>query len=85
MTIGTTMKNKSHTIPAGEFKAKCLNIMDQVNEQRIPIIITKHGIPVAKLVPIETKSFNIFGCLKDNITINDDIIEPIDVKWDAEQ
>jgi prevent-host-death family protein len=39
-------------IPAGEFKAKCLKIMDQVKNYHEEIIITKHGKPVAKLVPI---------------------------------
>jgi prevent-host-death family protein len=79
------MSNKSYKIAAGEFKAKCLNLMDQVDEQRIAITITKHGVPVAKLVPIEKESFDIFGCLKNNLTINADIIEPIDEQWDADQ
>ncbi|MCK4609301.1 MAG: type II toxin-antitoxin system prevent-host-death family antitoxin, partial [Gammaproteobacteria bacterium] len=34
-------------IPAGQFKAKCLHLMDQVKEQKIQIIITKRGEPVA--------------------------------------
>jgi prevent-host-death family protein len=38
-------------IPAGEFKAKCLKLMDQVARSGVPIVITKHGKPVAKLVP----------------------------------
>jgi len=42
-------------IPAGEFKAKCLKIMDQVKNYHEEIIITKHGKPVAKLVPVEEK------------------------------
>ena len=79
------MNSKIQKIPAGEFKAKCLNLMDKVSENRTPIIITKRGIPVAKLVPIEEKAFDIFGCLKNNVTINGDIIEPIDEKWNADQ
>ena len=43
-------------MPAGEFKAKCLKIMDQVKNYHEEIIITKHGKPVAKLVPVEEKS-----------------------------
>ncbi len=73
------------TIQAGEFKAKCLQIMDEVNEKHISITITKHGIPVAKLVPIEKTAKSAFGCLKDTVNIQADIIAPLDVEWDADQ
>lgn len=39
------------TIPAGEFKAKCLRLMDEVSETGVPIVITKRGKPVSRLVP----------------------------------
>ena len=39
--------NKVKHIPAGEFKAKCLKLMDQVNESQHEVVITKHGKPVA--------------------------------------
>ena len=39
-------------VPATEFKANCLRLMDEVAKQRRPIVITKRGKPVAKLVPI---------------------------------
>ena len=42
-------------IAAGEFKAKCLQLMDKVNIHAEEIVITKHGKPVAKLVPIDQK------------------------------
>lgn len=73
-------------IAAGEFKAKCLKLMDQVKESNIEIVITKHGKPVAKLSPIEEKKTDIFGCMKGSVEILGDIISPIDVEWtfDAE-
>lgn len=40
-------------IAAGEFKAKCLALLDDVAELGREIVITKRGKPVAKLVPIE--------------------------------
>lgn len=40
-------------IPAGQFKAKCLQIMDQVARSRQPVTITKRGKPVAKIVPAD--------------------------------
>ncbi len=71
-------------IPAGEFKAKCLKLMDQVRESGQEIVITKRGKPVAKLVPLEPKERPpLFGCMKGSIEILGDIISPIDVEWDA--
>jgi len=43
-------------MPAGSFKAKCLAIMDQVQAKHEAEVITKHGKPVAKLVPVRTNS-----------------------------
>ena len=71
-------------IPAGEFKAKCLKLMDQVRESGREIVITKRGKPVAKLVPLEPKERPpLFGCMKGTFEITGDIISPIDVEWDA--
>ncbi len=70
-------------IPAGEFKAKCLKLMDQVAKTREPIIITKHGKPVAKLAPVENEVKSLFGYMKGTVTILGDIVSPIDEKWSA--
>lgn len=77
------MKPTTISIQAGAFKAKCLQIMDEVNEKHISIIITKHGVPVAKLTPIEDTPVDFFGCLKGTVTIKKDIISPIDTELDA--
>lgn len=62
---------------AGEFKAKCLAVMDQVSESGEPVLITKHGKPVAKLVPAESKGDDIFGYMAGKVKIVGDIVEPI--------
>lgn len=76
------MKN-TESIPAGEFKAKCLRLMDQVNGTGRPIIITKRGEPVAQLIPFEAQNRQAFGCLKGTVTIISDITGPIDEAWNA--
>ena len=38
---------------ASRFKAECLAIHDQVEELRISVTVTKHGRPVARVVPLE--------------------------------
>ena len=72
-------------IQAGEFKAKCLQLMDEVNEKHVSFTITKHGKPVAKLVPLDKASKSAFGCLKNTVSIQEDIIGPIDIEWDADK
>jgi prevent-host-death family protein len=64
------------TIPAGEFKAHCLAIMDEVQAKRQAVVITKRGKPVAKLVPIEKEKDDIFGFFKGKIKVTGDIVSP---------
>ena len=74
------------TIPAGEFKQHCLRLMDVVRRKRQPIVITKRGRPIAKLVPIEEDvATDVLGILSDSIEITGDIIAPIAPSgaWDA--
>ena len=64
-------------IPATEFKAKCLELMNRVAQRRESFVITKRGKPVAKLVPIEKKpNDSIFGWLRGKGSITGDIIRP---------
>lgn len=65
------------TMRAGEFKARCLRVMDQVRATRQPVVITKRGRPVAKLVPLDTRGDDIFGCLKGVVEIVGDIESPL--------
>jgi prevent-host-death family protein len=69
-------------IGAGEFKAKCLQLIDEVAEHRQPLIITKHGRPRAKLVPMENTR-PLFGIMEGSVTREGDIVSPLDVHWDA--
>jgi prevent-host-death family protein len=79
------MNDTIRRVPAAEFKANCLRLMDQVAQQRRPIIITKRGKPVAKLAPVEEEPVDIFGRMAGTITIRGDIINPIeDVEWTAD-
>ena len=64
-------------IPAGEFKAQCLAIMDQVLHSGEPVVITKHGKPVVKLVPAENRVDDIFDYMAGKVKIVGDIVGPI--------
>ena len=72
----------SKQIPAGEFKAKCLALIDEVNRTGQELVITKRGKPLAKLisVPLAGKRESIIGRLEGIIKINgdpDDLVNPI--------
>jgi prevent-host-death family protein len=69
------------SVPAAQFKAQCLSLLDRVGPEGI--VITKHGRPVAKLVPISTESAALIGSLRGKLTIKGDILST-GVKWDAE-
>ena len=74
------------TIPAGVFKTKCLQLMEEVHDKHIILVITKHGKPIARLVPIEDEEpVNFFGRMRGTATINGDITAPIGEKWDADE
>jgi prevent-host-death family protein len=65
-------------IPAGEFKARCLALMDDVRKTREPVVITKRGKPVAKLVPADDAGQEFIGRLKGVIRSVGDIESPIE-------
>jgi prevent-host-death family protein len=66
------------TIPAGEFKAKCLAIMDEVQARGETVIVTKRGKPVVQVTPLELAPIvelrPIFGAMRGMATIVGDII-----------
>ena len=72
------------TIKASEFKARCLQLMDEVAESGEEIVITKRGHPVSRLVPCREQPEAICGADRDVIRIHGDIVEPLDVDWEAE-
>ena len=72
-------------IPAGEFKAKCLHLLDEVQQSRKQIVITKRGRPVARLVPADDSPPPIFGRMKGTIEIRGNIVAPTGEKWDADE
>lgn len=63
-------------INAAEFKAKCLKLIDDVAKSREPLVITKRGKPVVKVVPLEiAEGTSLFGYMRGTVTIRGDIME----------
>ncbi|MCY4631909.1 MAG: type II toxin-antitoxin system prevent-host-death family antitoxin [bacterium] len=72
------------TIKASEFKARCLKLMDEVVESGEEIIITKNGRPISRLAPYRERPKSLFGIDRGRFEIRGDIVEPIDVAWEAD-
>jgi prevent-host-death family protein len=73
------------TVAAADFKATCLELMDRVRETGVEYVVTKHGKPVAKLVPyVATTRPKIFGVLKGTVLQYDRPFDPIDGEYDID-
>jgi antitoxin (DNA-binding transcriptional repressor) of toxin-antitoxin stability system len=73
------------TMPAGEFKARCLRVMEDVAKYRTTVVITKKGRVVAKLVPPDAPASDVFGCMAGTARIVGDIEAPAvpEAAWEA--
>jgi prevent-host-death family protein len=78
-----SMNGSEKSIGAGEFKAKCLKLLDEVAETGEPLVVTKFGKPVAKIVPMPEPR-EIFGAMKGSVLWEGDIISPIEGVWDLD-
>lgn len=72
------------SIPAGEFKAQCLRLMDEVQATHRPLLITKHGRPVAKLVPVDDTPVALHGFMAGSVLGHGDLIAGTGEVWDAD-
>ena len=74
----------ARSIPAGQFKAKCLALLDEVAETGIPLVVTKRGRPVARLTPIEgERAPALLGSV--SYESERDLLSPVhEGEWEAE-
>jgi prevent-host-death family protein len=68
-------------IGAAQFKQQCLSILDHLGQEGL--VITKHGRPVAKIIPIGADSAALIGSLKGKLEIKGNILSTGE-HWDAE-
>jgi prevent-host-death family protein len=78
------MKKRQTEIGITEFKARCLELIQDVHRRkRNAVIITRRGKPVAKLVPVADDDQPFYGCLKGLAKIHGDLTEPTGGNWEA--
>ena len=75
-------------VAASEVKNGWHEYLDRVSRGGEEIVITRYGKPIARLAPVEPAEpaaprKPLFGSMAGTVTIHGDIIEPIDVEWEA--
>ena len=79
-------REASPSVPAAEFKATCLDLMDRVKATGVEYVITKHGKPVAKLVPVApVKKGGLVGSMKGSVLKYERPFDPIDGEYDIDR
>jgi prevent-host-death family protein len=77
-------KKKAGAVAAAEFKARCLELMDRVRETGTEYVITKHGVPVAKLVPVvEARRARFFGSMQGTVLEFERPLDPLDEDYEV--
>ncbi len=73
------------TVTASQFKDRCLSLIDEVNETGEEIVITRHGKPVARLIPAKKPVPEMWGRYREQVHIVGDIMSSgaPDQEWEA--
>ncbi|WP_411281680.1 type II toxin-antitoxin system Phd/YefM family antitoxin [Gemmatimonas sp.] len=74
---------ESRTIPAGVFKATCLELMDDVAATGSEIIVTKHGRRVVRVGPVNAVPTSPMGFMRGTIVRHGDLLSPDGDSWAA--
>ena len=84
--MSIVIKSGEMIVPAGQFKAQCLSLLDLVSRSHQVVTITKRGKPVARLVPLAVeKPRKLFGWLTGHVVEEGDIVSPTGEDWEAER
>ena len=87
----SAMPSPSTSLEAGEvievkasvFKDTCLGLLDQVHDLEVEVVVTKHGAPVARLVPEDVHAPSAFGFMRGTVLAHGDIVSPDFEAWGA--
>jgi prevent-host-death family protein len=71
------------SVAATEFKTHCLALLEEVRQTRQPLLVTRHGKPVAEISPYVPKGGEEMNPLKGSVLHEGDVLSPIDEKWDS--
>jgi prevent-host-death family protein len=80
-------KHTKATVKVGsaDFKARCLELIDRVKESRAEIVVTRHGRPVARLVPCDDDpGRSPVGSMAGTVLAFDAPFDPVPGAWDVD-
>jgi prevent-host-death family protein len=79
------MADDDKLVGSAEFKARCLELVEHVREARAEYVVTRHGVPVAKLVPVDVEDtrVSLLGSMAGSVLQYDDPFEPVPGAWMA--
>ena len=69
------------TMGAEKFKEQCLALLDRLDAEGL--IVTKHGKPVARVLPYDQDCRDLIGSLKHKIEIRDELLKT-GVRWNTD-
>jgi prevent-host-death family protein len=73
-------------IAISEFKATCLAVLERVRRTGTSIVVTRHGEPIAEVVPpsIATAPASWLGAMRDTATVVGDLVAPVNTRdWEV--
>jgi prevent-host-death family protein len=79
----TMVMKDARQVSASRFKAQCLRLLDDVAETGVPLVVTKRGKPVARVVATSPPP-SLLGSVSQLVD-DDELIAPIEATWDAER
>jgi prevent-host-death family protein len=81
------MSKPDETIPISKFKATCLGVLERVRRTGKPVIVTRFGEPIARVVPPSpaTRKPDWLGAMRDRGSIRGDLVAPVvgSEEWEA--
>jgi prevent-host-death family protein len=70
------------SVGSAEFKARCLELIDRVKETRAEFVVTRHGKPVARLVPVESEQpISPLGAMRGTVLAYERPFDPVPGTW----
>lgn len=74
-------RTRERRVPAAQFKARCLALLDEVEATGRAIVVTKRGRPVARVTPLAEGAPDLRG----SVVSQGDLVSPLDEDWDTEK
>jgi len=71
-------------ISVSQFRTRCVAVIGEVAATGVPVVVTRRGEPVAKLVPLETQTPpTLLGSV--HYASEEDLLTPVDDAWEADR